>query len=74
MSERRPDILLIQADQLSAAALGAYGNRVVDAPHLHALAEDVRAPQLTLVRGRHKLVHSPATPTCSSISMPIRTS
>jgi len=38
VSADRPDILLIQADQLSAAALGAYGNRVVDAPHLDALA------------------------------------
>jgi choline-sulfatase len=36
----QPDILLIQADQLAAGALGAYGNRVVSAPHLDALADE----------------------------------
>ena len=36
---RRPNIVLIQADQLAAAALGAYGNEVVQTPHLDALAE-----------------------------------
>lgn len=40
MNRDRPDILLIQADQLSASALPAYGNRVVDAPHLEALGEE----------------------------------
>ncbi|MDO8212047.1 choline-sulfatase [Conexibacter sp. CPCC 206217] len=36
----RPNILLIQADQLSAAALSAYGNTTVVAPQLDALARD----------------------------------
>ena len=36
----RPNILLIQADQLSAAALGAYGNPTVRAPHIDGLARD----------------------------------
>lgn len=36
----RPNVLLIQADQLAAAALGAYGNDVVKTPHLDALATD----------------------------------
>ena len=35
----RPDILLLMADQLAAAALPAYGHRVVRAPRLSALAE-----------------------------------
>ncbi|GAA1735109.1 choline-sulfatase [Aeromicrobium alkaliterrae] len=34
----RPNIVVIQADQLAAAALGAYGNTVVKSPHLDALA------------------------------------
>lgn len=37
-SGRRPNILLIMADQLAAPALPVYGNRVVDAPNLEALA------------------------------------
>jgi choline-sulfatase len=40
MTADRPDILVIQADQLSASALGAYGNQVVRAPHLDALAAE----------------------------------
>lgn len=36
----RPNIVLIQADQLAAAALGAYGNAVVQSPHLDALAQE----------------------------------
>lgn len=36
----RPNIVLIQADQLAANALGAYGNEVVLSPHLDALADD----------------------------------
>lgn len=35
-----PNIVLIQADQLAAHALTAYGNDVVQAPHLAALARD----------------------------------
>ncbi|MGI9337616.1 MAG: choline-sulfatase [Gammaproteobacteria bacterium] len=35
----RPNILLIMADQLAAAALPCYGHPVVVAPHLSALAE-----------------------------------
>lgn len=37
---RRPNIVVIQADQLAANALGCYGNPVVKAPHLDALAAD----------------------------------
>jgi choline-sulfatase len=40
MIPSRPNVLLIQADQLAAAALPLYGNAVVDAPHLAALAAD----------------------------------
>lgn len=40
MTTDRPNILLIQADQLTAAALTAYGNGTVDAPHLARLAEE----------------------------------
>lgn len=36
----RPNIVVIQADQLAAAALGAYGNRVVRSPHIDALADE----------------------------------
>ena len=35
----RPDILLLMADQLAAAALPAYGNPVARVPHISALAE-----------------------------------
>jgi len=37
---RRPNILLVLADQLSASALPAYGNRVVRAPNLARLAAE----------------------------------
>ena len=40
MNTNTPNILLIQADQLAAAALSCYGNPVLDAPHLDSLAED----------------------------------
>ncbi|MDO8186548.1 choline-sulfatase [Conexibacter sp. JD483] len=40
MTTDRPNILLIQADQLTASALTAYGNATVDAPHLAQLAEE----------------------------------
>ena len=36
---RRPNILLIMADQLAPQALPVYGHRVVRAPHLSRLAE-----------------------------------
>jgi choline-sulfatase len=35
----RPNILILMADQLTARALPAYGNRVAKTPHLDALAE-----------------------------------
>jgi choline-sulfatase len=37
---KMPNILLIQADQMSALALSMYGNTIVKTPHLNALAED----------------------------------
>jgi choline-sulfatase len=36
---RKPNILIIMADQLGAPFLPAYGNRIVKTPHLDALAE-----------------------------------
>jgi choline-sulfatase len=36
----RPNILMIQADQLAPHALPAYGHPIVQAPHIDALAED----------------------------------
>ena len=39
MTQVRPNILLIQADQLAANALACYGNRTVKAPNLDRLAE-----------------------------------
>jgi choline-sulfatase len=39
MEARRPNLLLVMADQLAASWLPAYGHRVVRAPHLSALAE-----------------------------------
>ncbi len=35
---RKPNILLVMADQLTAGALPAYGNRVARTPHINALA------------------------------------
>ncbi|MEN0015483.1 MAG: choline-sulfatase, partial [Solirubrobacteraceae bacterium] len=40
MSPQSPNILVIQADQLAAGALTAYGNSTVKAPHIHRLALD----------------------------------
>ena len=40
MSPVRPNVLFVMADQLSARTLPAYGNPVVDAPNLTALARD----------------------------------
>src|SRR5829696_2734089 len=39
MAARPPNLLLIMADQLAAAALPTHGHRVVRAPALTALAE-----------------------------------
>ncbi len=36
---KQPNILILMADQLSALALPAYGNRVARTPHIDALAE-----------------------------------
>lgn len=36
---RKPNFLILMADQLAASALPAYGNRVAQTPHLDALAE-----------------------------------
>jgi choline-sulfatase len=36
---RKPNFLILMADQLTAAALPAYGNRIARTPHLDALAE-----------------------------------
>src|ERR1700677_4208742 len=35
----RPNVLILMADQLTARALPAYGNRVAKTPHIDALAE-----------------------------------
>ena len=39
MTKRRPNILLIMADQLAAPFLPCYGHRVVQAPAIEALGE-----------------------------------
>ncbi|MGB7299268.1 MAG: choline-sulfatase [Burkholderiaceae bacterium] len=39
MSQKKPNILVIMADQLAPQAIGAYGNRQVKTPHIDALAE-----------------------------------
>ncbi len=39
MTEERPSILMIQADQMAAPALPVYGHPVVKAPHIAGLAE-----------------------------------
>jgi choline-sulfatase len=40
MTTQRPNILVIQADQLSANALKAYGNKTVKAPNIDRLAQN----------------------------------
>ena len=40
MNNKQPNVLLIQADQLSVRALSAYGNPIVQSPNIDALAED----------------------------------
>ena len=37
--KKRPNILLLMADQLTPGFLPMYGNKIVKAPHLQALAE-----------------------------------
>lgn len=37
---RKPNLLILMADQLGASALPAYGNRVAKTPHVDALAEN----------------------------------
>ena len=39
MAEKQPNVLFIMADQLTALALGCYGNRDVKTPNLDRLAE-----------------------------------
>ena len=39
MAEKKPNILLVMADQMAAPALPIYGNQKVIAPHLQRLAE-----------------------------------
>lgn len=38
MSDKKPNIVIIQADQLAPRALPTYGNKVAKTPHLDALA------------------------------------
>ncbi|WP_029898857.1 choline-sulfatase [Desulfohalovibrio reitneri] len=40
MAEQRPNILVIQCDQMAASALSCYGNRVSKTPHIDSLSED----------------------------------
>ena len=39
MATRTPNILFIHTDQLTAAMLGVYGNKIASTPHIDALAE-----------------------------------
>lgn len=39
MASHRPNILVIQADQLNPNCLGVYGNEVVSSPHIDAIGE-----------------------------------
>lgn len=40
MSQQRPNVLLIQCDQLAASALPCYGNQVAKTPNMDSIAED----------------------------------
>lgn len=40
MTSTRPNIVLIQADQMAAQALGAYGDRAARTPHMDRLAAE----------------------------------
>ncbi len=44
MPEKRPNILIVQADQMAAAFLPFHGHPVVRAPNMAALAEARVAP------------------------------
>ena len=37
----KPNIVVIQADQMAAQALGAYGDEAAKTPHIDALAQEV---------------------------------
>ena len=39
MARRAPNVLVVQADQMTALALSLYGHRLVETPHLERLAE-----------------------------------
>ena len=41
MSDSRPNVILIMADQLRADSLGCYGNQVVETEFIDFLASDV---------------------------------
>ena len=45
MKADRPNILVIQADQLAASAIGAYRNPIASTPHIDSLARDIFASQ-----------------------------
>ena len=40
MTLKRPNIVVIQADQMAAQALGAYGDDAAKTPNIDALAND----------------------------------
>ena len=40
MTQKQPNIVVIQADQMAAQALGAYGDQAAQTPNIDALAED----------------------------------
>ena len=52
-TSRRPNVLLLLADDLRADALGAYGNRHVRTPHLDALARSGSTFRRAYVMGSH---------------------
>ena len=37
---QQPNFVIVMADQLTAPAVGAYGNSVVQTPHMDALGRD----------------------------------
>lgn len=40
MSQNRPNIIVVQADQMAAQALGAYGDQAAKTPNIDALADE----------------------------------
>ncbi|MCP4469344.1 MAG: sulfatase-like hydrolase/transferase [Gammaproteobacteria bacterium] len=40
MKSSQPNVLVIQADQLAAKYLGAYGNAIAGTPHIDSLADN----------------------------------